>query len=92
MGFAAMGGFFLVLAVPAPQAKPVRPAEVVRVDTRREGGMILTRAVLREGGRERVVELPGGRHQGLVQTAYDTPSGDALNPGATVDAEGMSAP
>lgn len=92
VGFAAMGGFFLVLAVPSPQPKPVRPAEVVRVDTRREGGMILTRAVLREGGQERVVELPGGRHEGLVQTAYDTPSGDGLNPGATVDAEGMSAP
>jgi hypothetical protein len=84
---------FLVLAVPSPQREPARMGEVRRVDTRREAGLLITRAVIREDGAERVVEVPGGRIGDLVQTAFDTASGDALEPGARVDVSQMpSAP
>lgn len=91
--FAACGGIFLVLAVPTPQPEPARVAEVRRVDTRIEGGVFVTRAVVVEDGRERAVEVPGGRMGDLVQQVFDAPSGEALTPGARVDANALpSAP
>lgn len=83
------GGFLLVAGAPGAVMQQPHTARVTRVDTRMEGGLVITRAEVVVDGARRVVERPGGRHHGIVQQVFDTPGAEVLEEGMTVDASSL---